>query len=82
MRLHPHYYVFVQLSIELSVRLLHLARVSNDARQVPPLAHIGSGTLRRVNRNIVVSEAEKEKSAFSAALDARRRCEIGQWREV
>ena len=22
----------------------------------------------------------KEKSAFSAALDARRRCEIGQWR--
>ena len=54
--------------------------------QVPPLAHIGSVTLRRVNRNIVVSGAEekkrKEKSAFSAALDARRRCEIGQWREV
>ena len=34
----------------------------------------------------VVSGAEekkrKEKSAFSAALDARRRGEIGQWREV
>ena len=24
----------------------------------------------------------KEKSAFSAALDAQRHCEIGQWREV
>ena len=52
--------------------------------QVPPLAHIGSVALRRVNRNIVVSGAEekkkKEKSAFSAALDARRCCEIGQCR--
>ena len=25
---------------------------------------------------------KKKKSAFSAALDARRRCEIRQWREV
>ena len=54
--------------------------------QAPPLAPIGSVALRRVNRNIVISGAEenkrKEKSAFSAALDARRRCEIGQWHEV
>ena len=55
--------------------------------QVPPLALIGSVVLWRVNRNIVVSRAKekkkrKEKSAFSAALDARRRCEIGQWSEV
>ena len=46
------------------------------------LAPIGSVALRRVNRNIVVSGPEenkrKEKSAFSVALDARRRCEIGR----
>ena len=46
-----------------------------DACQVPPLAHIGSVTLRSVNRNIFVSGSEKKKrkeeSAFRAALDAR-----------
>ena len=29
--------------------------------QVPPIAHIGSVALRRVNRNIVVSRAEEKQ---------------------
>ncbi|KAK0150996.1 hypothetical protein N1851_007869 [Merluccius polli] len=55
--------------------LLHIAGIRR------PLIGRGPGLKPR---NIVVSRAEEKqkKSAFSAALDARRRCEIGQWREM